>query len=249
MSVHRRRRHPRAHGNSADLRVRIADDADGVVAADLLDPRRELAERRLGNDEAVRVRRRFGRRIEADFARGAREREVGPLPVHVIVDPKHDHVVRRHEVNLRLVDERIGFGDHRVVGVIPVRVLVRDDHVEAALAGPRDRLERAHERRCNTGDDGVRSTEFESVARRHVAPGHALNRHNGLDPVDDFAGIERGHYNSLQYGSPAEMNRTGTSGTIALSQSAQTCMPGPSLTTRPMEMKPFFTPAKATSWA
>src|SRR6476659_2035898 len=157
--------------------------------------------------------------------------------------------MRRHEVDLRLVDQRVGLGDQRVVGVVPVGVLVGNDHVEAALAGPRDRLERPHERRRDAGDDSVWPAELEAVPRRRVTPGDALDRHHGLDPIDDFARGERGHHSGLQYGSPAEMNRTGTSGTIVLSQSVQTCIPGASLTTRPMEMKPFFTPANAMSWA
>ena len=40
------------------------------------------------------------------------------------------------------------------------------------------------------------------------------------------------------------MKRTGISGTIVLSQSALTCIPAASLTTRPMEMKPFFPEVK-----
>src|SRR3954463_595234 len=247
--VHRWCGHPGTRGNPADLCVRITHDANRVVATTLLDPRGELAKGRLRDDEPMRVRRSLHRWIEANFARRAGKREVRPLAVHMIVDPEHHDVVCGHEVDLRLVDEGVGFRNLRVIRIVPVGVLVRNDHVEAALAGPGDRLERTHERRRDAGDDGVRSAELESIAGGRVIPGNTLHGHHSFDAVDDLAGGERGHYTGLQYGSPAEMNRTGTSGAIVLSHSAQTCIPGASLTTRPMEMKPFFTPANATSWA
>ena len=243
--VDRRRRHARARRDAADLRARIPDDPDGVVAADLLYSRGELSEGRLGNEEPVGVRRRFRHGIEADLARGAREREVRPLPVHMIVDPEDRDVVLRHEVDFRLVDQGVGFRDQRVVRIVPVRVLVRDDHVEAERAGLRDRLERTHEGRGDAGDDRVGSAELEPVTRRPVTPLDALDGHYGLDAVDDLAGSK--HQSGLQYGSPAEMNRIGTSATIVFSQSAQTCIPGASLTTRPIETKPFLRPANTTS--
>ena len=66
------------------------------------------------------------------------------------------------------------------------------------VSGPRDRFEGTHERRRDAGDDGIGPAELEAVAGRRVAPRNALNRHDGLDPVDDFAGGERSHHSGLQ---------------------------------------------------
>ena len=173
--------------NPADLRVRIADDSKRLCPEPFLKVRCEGPQSCFGNREAMRLGRRFVLTLEAESARSSDIGEVGPLRVHVIVNPENDDVVLRHEVDLRLVHEGVGFRDRRVVRIVPVRVLMRDDQVETQSGGLRDRLERAHEGRRDAADDGIGPAELEPVARRRVAPRHALERHQRLDAVDDFA--------------------------------------------------------------
>ena len=190
-------RHTCAERDAPYLRLRIADHSNRVRPAHVHHPRRQRAERRLWNDEPMGVRRRLGGRVQPHLPRAAREQEVGPLPVHVIVHPEDDDVVGGHEVHLLPVDQRIGVGDAPVVGIVPEGVLVRDEHVQAGGVRLRDRLERSHERRRDAGDDGLRAAEDEPVARRRVVPGHALCRQRLLDTAHDLSSGE-GHQRGLQ---------------------------------------------------
>ena len=129
--------------------------------------------------------------VEADGARRADVGEVGPLRVHVVVDAEDHDVVLRQELELRLVD-RVRGDDRLVVAIVPERVLVRDDHVQARRGRLADHVERHERGRRDAGDLGVRPAELEGVAIGGVAPRRAEIL---LDAIDDLAGLH-GHARS-----------------------------------------------------
>ena len=99
----------------------------------------------------MRLRRGFVLAVETERARGPDVGEVRALRVHVIVDAEDDDVVLRHEVDFRLV-ERIAVDDGDVVAIVPERVFVRNDHVEAGRDGALHHVEAAEHRRRDACD-------------------------------------------------------------------------------------------------
>ena len=89
--------------------------------------------------------------------------------MHVIVHAEHDDVVLAHEIDLELV-ARIAAHDRYVVAVVPIRVLVRNDHVAACFDGAPDNVVRAEHGGRDSFDDGVRTAELEGVAVRRIPP-------------------------------------------------------------------------------
>ena len=121
----------------------------------------------------MRVRSSLIFALETQETCGAHIGEVGTLRMHVIVDAKNHDVVLPHEIDLRRV-KRIAADEGDVVAIVPERVFVRNDHVEASGTGSLDDVER-HEDGCrDAGDRGIgasnicmyRDTWYRAMARR-----------------------------------------------------------------------------------
>jgi hypothetical protein len=141
----------------------------------------------------MRLRRRFVLAVQTQRARRPNVDEVRPLCVHVVVHPEDHDVVLPHEIGFGRV-HWIAVDAGGVVAIVPVSVLVRDDHVEAGGGRLLHNLERAEHRRRDAFYFCLWPAELERVAICCLAPRYAEIR---FDPVDDVA-CRESHYVGLQ---------------------------------------------------